>query len=55
LGSLAVGDELDGSRVTFWELIAYGGARTYDLLPAGKTGMYWANEILLSSTLAGTS
>src|SRR5712692_1213008 len=53
LGSLALGDELDGSRIALWELVPYGGARTYDLLPAGPTGMYWANGILLSSTLAG--
>ncbi|HEX9100201.1 MAG TPA: hypothetical protein VF956_12005 [Candidatus Dormibacteraeota bacterium] len=52
LGSLAVGDELDGSRITLWELVPYGGSRTYDLLPAGPTGTYWANGILLSSTLA---
>jgi hypothetical protein len=52
LGSLAVGDGLDGSRITLWELVPYGGSRTYDLLPAGPTGTYWANGILLSSTLA---
>jgi hypothetical protein len=52
LGSLAVGDELDGSRITLWELVPYAGARTYDLLPAGPTGTYWANGILLSSTLS---
>jgi len=52
LGTLAVGDELDGSTITLWELVPYGGARTYDLLPAGPTGKYWANGILLSSTLA---
>jgi hypothetical protein len=52
LGSLGLGDELDGSRITLWELIPYAGSRTYDLLPAGPTGTYWANGILLSSTLA---
>jgi hypothetical protein len=52
LGSLAVGDDLDGSRVALWELVPYNGTRTYDLLPAGPTGEYWANGILLSSTLA---
>jgi hypothetical protein len=53
LGSLAAGDDLDGSRITLWELVPYGGSRTYDLLPGGPTGTYWANGILLSSTLAG--
>jgi hypothetical protein len=52
LGSLSLGDELDGSRITLWDLVSYGGSRTYDLLPAGPTGTYWANGILLSSTLA---
>jgi hypothetical protein len=52
LGSLATGDSLDGSTIKRWELVPYGGDRTYDLLPAGPTGKYWANGILLSSTLA---
>jgi hypothetical protein len=51
LGTLAVGDGLDGSRVILWELVPYNSTRTYDLLPAGPTGEYWANGILLSSTL----
>jgi hypothetical protein len=54
LGSLAVGDSLDGSTIKLWELVPYSGDRTYDLLPAGPTGTYWANEILLASTLSGT-
>ena len=53
LGSLAAGDHLDGSTITGWELVPYSGDRTYDLLPAGETGTYWANGILLSSTLHG--
>jgi hypothetical protein len=52
IGALAVGDRLDGSTVNTWELVQYGGDRTYDLLPAGPTGSYWADGILLSSTLA---
>lgn len=51
LGSLAPGATLDGSTITRWELVPYAGDRTYDLLPAGGTGTYWANGILLSSTL----
>jgi hypothetical protein len=51
LGSLAAGDALDGSTIARWELVPYAGDRTYDLLPAGPTGRYWANGILLSSTL----
>jgi len=52
LGALATGDELDGSTIVLWELVAYSGDRTFDLLPGGPTGTYWANGILLSSTLA---
>ena len=52
MGSLHVGDELDGSRVTTWELVPYSQGSTYDLLPSGPTGRYWANGILLASTIA---
>jgi hypothetical protein len=51
LGTLDAGDALDGSTITLWELLPYSGTRTYDLLPAGPTGTYWADGILLSSTL----
>jgi hypothetical protein len=51
LGSYRVGDTLDGSRVEDVERLAYGGSQTYDLLPSGTTGLYWANGILLRSTL----
>jgi hypothetical protein len=52
LGSLRVGDVVDGSRVSGWELVPYAGDHTYDLLPAGPTGFYWANGVLLRSTLS---
>lgn len=52
LGGLKPGDPLDGSTIAMWELVPYAGDRTYDLLPAGPTGRYWANGILLSSTLS---
>lgn len=52
LGTLSVGDKLDSSTISLWELVPYAGERTYDLLPAGATGRYWANGIELSSTLA---
>lgn len=51
LGSVASGDLLDGSRVVLWELVPYAEGRTYDVLPAGPTGTYWANGVLLASTL----
>jgi Hint domain len=55
LGLLGRGVSLDGSTITTWELVLYAGDRTYDLLPAGPTGTYWANGIQLSSTLQGVA
>ena len=52
-GALRPGDRLDGSVITLWELVPYSADRTYDILPAGATGHYWANGILMASTLAG--
>lgn len=51
LGDLRLGDVVDGARVTTAELVPYGQPETYDILPAGATGYYWANGILLASTL----
>jgi hypothetical protein len=51
-GTLKSGDELDGSEIVLWELVPYSAGRTYDLLPAGPTGFYWADGILLSSTMS---
>ena len=51
LGSYRIGDSLDGSLVTHVETSAYSSGETYDLLPFGETGIYWANGILLRSTL----
>jgi hypothetical protein len=52
LGDLKEDDLLDGARVTLVELLPYEGLATYDLLPSGDTGFYWANGILMGSTLA---
>ncbi len=51
VGELVVGDVYDGARVVTVDRVAYGGGYTYDLLPAGTTGFYFANGILLGSTL----
>ena len=51
LGDLKTGDLLDGARVTFLEHLPYEGSATYDILPSGSTGYYWANGILVGSTL----
>ncbi len=52
LGDLEVNDLLDGARVVSLEQLSYGGTATYDLLPSGDTGFYWANGILMGSTLS---
>ncbi len=51
LSDVRPGDVLDGSRVTAVTPFAYDGPATYDLLPAGATGLYWADGILMGSTL----
>ena len=52
LGDLKVGDFLDGARLTILERFTYEGFSTYDLLPSGDTGFYWADGILIGSTLS---
>ena len=52
LGEYQVGDALDRGWVIAVEHISYNGGATYDILPAGPTGLYWANGILLKSTLS---
>jgi len=51
VGTLQTGDFLDGARVVSLEYVSYGQSATYDLLPAGDTNSYWADGILLGSTL----
>lgn len=52
LGDYQVGDVMDRATVIAMEHLAYDGSATYDLLPSGGTGLYWADGILLRSTLA---
>jgi len=51
VGDVRAGDAYDGAVVLSAELIPYAGRATFDVLPAGATGMYWANGVLLGSTL----
>jgi hypothetical protein len=55
LGDLRPGDPVDGATVVSAALEAYDGGATFDLLPSGPTGTYWANGIRLASTLANPS
>lgn len=49
---LKPGDKLDGAEVVQLQYVINNGTLTYDLLPSGDTSFYWANEILIGSTLA---
>src|SRR3989344_1128650 len=51
IGNLVADDLYDGARVVSAERVAYLEEATYDILPSGETGFYWANGVLLASTL----
>ena len=51
LGSLQAGDALDGSTILSAAPVHLTDGATYDLLPSGPTGDYWADGVLLGSTL----
>ncbi len=51
IGRIEVGDIVDGARVIMTELVPYQGNYTYDILPSGDTRTYWANGILLKSSI----
>ncbi|HEV2005378.1 MAG TPA: Hint domain-containing protein [Candidatus Limnocylindrales bacterium] len=51
VAALRIGDAFDGSVVASAARLPYDGGRTFDLLPSGGTGTYWANGIELGSTL----
>lgn len=48
---LVMHDLYDSARVVASELVAYDDVATYDILPSGETGFYFAGGILLDSTL----
>jgi hypothetical protein len=50
VGDLNVGDALGGSHIVRVDRVPYAG-NTWDILPAGPTGVYWADGIPLKSTL----
>ena len=51
VGDLVAGNRYDGAIVASADLTPYAGGATFDVLPAGATGMYWANGVLLGRTL----
>ncbi len=52
MGDLAADDRLDGVRIVSAALIPYRYSHTYDILPASDTGTYYADGVLVGSTLA---
>ena len=51
IADLKVGERYDGSTVKSIELIPYKYQFTYDILPDSQTGNYFANGVLVGSTL----
>jgi len=51
VGSILPKEIYDGSNVLATERVFYSEKTTYDVLPGGQTGFYFANGILLGSTL----
>lgn len=50
-GDLHAGDILQGATILSVNFIPYTEEYTYDILPEGETGFYFANGILLQSTI----
>ncbi len=51
VGNLIPNDFYDGARVVSSNRVTYDDSNTFDILPSGDTGFYWANGILVGSTL----
>ena len=51
LGSLAIGDVVDGSAITNLASVPYTGGETFDLVTSGPTGSYFADRIAMGTTL----
>lgn len=51
LGMIGIGDELDGAIVIVADSVPFIGEYTYDILPSGDTQSYWANGILVKSSI----
>jgi len=52
IGDLVPGDVLDGAVIVSADRVPYTAGFTYDLLPSGDTGYYWADGVLMGSTLS---
>jgi hypothetical protein len=52
LGDYRIGELLDGGQIVNIEAESYQADFTYDLLPATGSGFYWADGILVGSTIS---
>ncbi|MBS3113533.1 hypothetical protein J4448_00365 [Candidatus Woesearchaeota archaeon] len=50
-GDIKPDDIIDDSYVKSVKIVQYDQKYTYDILPSGDTGFYWANGILVGGTL----
>ncbi|MEI8103399.1 MAG: hypothetical protein WCG84_00640 [Candidatus Moraniibacteriota bacterium] len=51
ISDLTANELYDGSVIVSINHTSYDEGATYDILPSGETGFYWANGILIGSTL----
>lgn len=51
VGDILPGEIYNGVSVISIKRVSYSEDATYDILPSGNTGFYWANGILIGSTL----
>src|SRR5438093_8973340 len=51
VGDLGAGAEFEHAVVVSADRVSYDAGATFDVLPAGAAGAYWANGVLLGSTL----
>ena len=47
----SAGDRYDNTQIVEVHRLEYDGGWTYDLLTSGETGIYWADDVPLTSTL----
>ncbi|MDO8676190.1 MAG: IPT/TIG domain-containing protein [Candidatus Azambacteria bacterium] len=52
VGDLMLGNLYNGASIVGVQRVPYSEDATYDILPSGETGFYWANGVLLGSTLS---
>jgi hypothetical protein len=51
-GELGAGDAIDGLRIVEVSRVRYEGSATWDILPDSDTGTYFADGVLVGSTLS---